>query len=450
MIRRLMSLTPVWVVVAFVAVETPSFAQAGRRERPAPQAEAQKAQPAGPEDAGPQAELAIDVTRDGISAYAVGVDAHEFFAVLARKTGLRLIVDDTVRRRLTVNFGGAKVSEIINDIVTAYGLACSEVDGIFIVSEGIPRTPSSYLLSDIDSIRTQYVLPTRAKALLPVFLQDHVKTNSDQNAVILSAPPPVLEKFREDIAQFDVPAAQIMIEVLMVEFTESSLDQFDLSMDWGNAGKTGQLLSSIGQITVKGIAALPQDFSVRINALQAAGKARIHADPRIATVSGQRASIFIGQQRYISTPVERGGDSRNFIDAGVRLRMTPYTGGEGDILVDLEPEVSTMSALDPITGLPDKTTRTAETMVLVPDGQTIIIGGLMLNELHESRRKIPILGSLPLIGKMFTAKDMDEKQTELVLFVTPRILSQTGHLPEQEEAELKARMLGEEEASEQP
>ena len=187
MVRRLMSLTPVWVVVALVAVETPSFAQAGARERPVAPADAGEAEPA--------EELSIEIGRTGIAAYAVGVDAHEFFAVLARKTGLRLIVDDTVRRKLTVNFTGAKVSEIIDDIITAYGLACSEVDGIFIVSEGIPRTPSSYLLSDIDSIRTQYVLPTRAKALL----QDHVKTNSDQNAVILSAPPAVLEKFRQDI-----------------------------------------------------------------------------------------------------------------------------------------------------------------------------------------------------------------------------------------------------------
>jgi len=395
-------------------------------------------------------DLRIDVTPEGISAYAVAVDAHLFLATLARKTGLRLIVDDTVRRKLTVNYRQAKLMEIIDDIVTAYGLACSEVNGVFMVSEGIPRTPSSYLLSDIDSIQTQYVLPSRAKALLPVFLQDHVKINSDQNAVILSAPPPVLAKFREDIAQFDVPAAQIMIEVLMVEFTDSTMDQFELSLEWDNAGIGGRLLSAIGRITLQGVAALPDAFHAQIKALQADGKARIRANPRIATVSGQEASIFIGQQRYISTPIETDQGSINFIDAGVRLRITPYRGGEGDILVDLSPEVSTMSALDPVTGLPEKTTRTAQTMVLVPDGKTIIIGGLTLHEVHESRRKIPVLGDLPLIGSLFRSKDLDEKQTELVIFVTPRILSQTGHLPEQEEAELRSRMLPEEGAPAQP
>jgi type II secretory pathway component GspD/PulD (secretin) len=409
-----------------------------------------EAKPADPKPAEPEYELSVEVGPEGVSAYAVSCDAHLFFATLAKKTGLRMIVDDTVKRKLTVNFTGAKLTDIINDIVTAYGLACSDVDGIFMVSEGIPRTPSSYLLSDIDSIRTRYVLPSRAKALLPVFLQDHVKTNSDQNSVILSAPPPVLEKFRDDIQQFDIPAAQIMIEVLMVEFTESSLDKFNLELDWNNAGIAGRLLSSIGQIAVKGIAGLPQDFSVRLDALQAAGKARIRAHPRVATVSGQTATIFIGQQRYVSTPIEREGRSTNYIDAGVRLVITPYTGGTGDILVELAPEVSTMSAVDPVTHLPDKTTRTAETNVLVPDGQTIIIGGLMLNELHASQRKIPVLGDLPLIGKLFSAKDKDEKQTELVLFVTPRILSQTGHLPEQEESELMQRMLKDQEPAPQP
>jgi len=464
MIPRSKSLIPAWALVIVLVCQVGLVAQDdspaadvredGAAAKPGGKPEA-KDDEAGKDDKDgkeeeEEYELSIEVGPGGISAYAVSCDAHLFFATLARKAGLRMIVDSTVKRKLTVNFTDAKVSDIITDIVTAYGLACSEVGGIFMLSEGIPRSPSSYLLSDIDSIRTQYVLPSRAKALLPVFLQDHVKTNSDQNAVILSAPPPVLEKFRQDIAQFDIPAAQIMIEVLMVEFTESSLDQFDISVRWANDGLTGRLLSSIGQIIVKGIADLPQDFSVRINALEANGKARIRAHPRIATVSGQYASIFIGQQRYISTPIERGGESINFIDAGVRLRITPYTGGEGDILVDLAPEVSTMSALDPITGLPDKTTRTAETMVLVPDGQTIIIGGLVLNEIHESRRKIPILGDLPLIGQLFRSKDMDEKQTELVIFVTPRILSQTGHLPEQEEAELKARMLGAEEEAPQP
>jgi len=420
---------------------------------PAPSAGSEP-QPAAGNQGAPAApaegDLQIEVTPEGISAYAVGVDAHLFLATLARKTGLRLIVDDTVRRKLTVNFRQAKVMGIIDDIVTAYGLACSEVNGVFMVSEGIPRTPSSYLLSDIDSIQTQYVLPSRAKALLPVFLQDHVKINSDQNAVILSAPPPVLAKFREDIAQFDVPAAQIMIEVLMVEFTDSTLDQFEMSLEWDNAGVGGQLLSAIGQITLRGVAALPNAFHAQIRALQAQGKARIRANPRIATVSGQEASIFIGQQRYISTPIETESGSINFIDAGVRLRITPYRGGEGDILVDLSPEVSTMSALDPLTGLPDKTTRTAQTMVLVPDGKTIIIGGLTLHEVHEGRRKLPVLGDLPLIGSLFRSKDLTEKQTELVIFVTPRILSQTGHLPEQEEAELRSRMLPAEGAPVQP
>ena len=71
----------------------------------------------------------------------------------------------------------------------------------------------------IISIPTQYVLAPTAKSLLPNFLQDHVKINPEANAVILSAPRDVVEKFRRDVAQFDIPSAQIRVSVLMVEFT---------------------------------------------------------------------------------------------------------------------------------------------------------------------------------------------------------------------------------------
>jgi type II secretory pathway component GspD/PulD (secretin) len=82
------------------------------------------------------------------------------------------------------------------------------------VSEGIPRSPSSYLLSDIDAIPTKYVDAANARNLLPVFLQDYVKVNAEQNAVVLSAPRDVLRKFRQDIAQFDIPASQILVDLL--------------------------------------------------------------------------------------------------------------------------------------------------------------------------------------------------------------------------------------------
>ncbi|MBI3944858.1 MAG: type II secretion system protein GspD [Armatimonadetes bacterium] len=405
--------------------------------------------PAGP---GPSAERRLEITvgPDGVSLFAVAADAHEVFTQLGEKASLRIIIDDTVNRKITVRLSNRKPKEVVDSIAAAYGLAASEVSGIFMISEGIPRNPSSYLLSDIDSIRTQYVLATTAKSLLPVFLQDYVKVNQQQNAVVLSAPAEVLKKFREDVQQFDIPAAQIMIDVLMVELTTSDAREWALQFTEDAGHHRVRFEPGAGQVSFGGVAArLPYDFHLRLRALVEKGEARVRANPRIVTVSGQQAEIFMGKQRYISTPVDapRGGGYSgqiNYIDAGVRLAMTPYTGGEGEIIADLEPEVSTMSAPDPKTGLPEKSTRRAQTSVRVRDGETIIIGGLRQREQMATRSKTPLLGDIPLLGGLFRGTHSQSVDTEMLVFITPRILSQTGHLPEAEERAIRDRMLPEE------
>jgi len=123
------------------------------------------------------------------------------------------------------------------------------------------------------------------------------------------------------------------------------------------------------------------------------------------------------------------------------LRMTPWTGGQGEIIVDVRSEISTLSALDPVTQLPEKSTRTADTTVRVKDGQTIVIGGLLQREQQTARSKIPVLGDLPLIGSLFRTKDVRYVQTDLAIFITCRILSPTGHLSEAEEARIRERFL---------
>lgn len=377
-----------------------------------------------------------------LSVFAVGVDAPELFTAIAAKSGLKLVVDDTVSRRVTINVGNMAPREVISTITGAYGLASAEVDGVMMISEGIPRSPSSYLLSDIDSIPTKYVDASNARNLLPVFLQDYVKVNSEQNAVVLSAPQEVLRKFRADIAQFDIPASQILVDLLLVELTDTGLDQFNLDLNYTNNGDAIITDGSTGSLVYRALTTLPDTFSLTLNALQEKGKARVRANPRIATVSGRRASIFVGRQRYIVTPIDTGGGQRNYIDAGVRLAITPYTGGEKQILVDVDAEVSTLSALDPITRLPEKSTRTAKTTVRVGSGQTIVIGGLKQQETRDVKTRVPVLGSLPILGPMlFRSHNRRTTDSELVLFVTPRLLSDTGHLPAEEEDSLKERFL---------
>jgi type IV pilus assembly protein PilQ len=385
--------------------------------------------------------LEIAVTDSTVRLYAVNADAHELFTELAEKAGLQLIVDDTVKRKLTVNLAGKTAREAIDYIVSAYGFSFAEVEGVLLISEGIPKNPSSYLLSSIDSITTKYVQAPQAKSLLPVFLQDHVKINAGQNAVVLSAPRAVLDKFTDDIRKFDQPAAQITLDMLVVELTDTDTNAFDAALGWSRGGLGGFTDSLLGQVGFDAITSLAPDFYVRLTALVSQGKARVRANPYIATVSGQPAEIFIGQQRYLSTPVTITTNDQwttsNYIDAGVRLAMTPLTGGQGEIIVQLDEEISTLSAPDPTTGLPNKTTRTARTIVRVKDGQTIAIGGLRQEETRAHKSRIPILCDIPVLGAFFRSHHLEKVNTDLAIFITPRLLTLSGHRPPEEEKALR-------------
>lgn len=402
--------------------------------KPAAPAAKTDAAPAKTDEAPAPPKLQITSGPGGWTIHAVSVDAQELFMAFAAEAHLPLLIDDSVKRKITIHLVDKSQAEVISTIIDAYGFSCAEVEGVNIVSEGMPKTASSYLLSDIASITTKYVAPAQAKQLLPIFLQQHVMVNTDQNAVVLSGPKPVLDKFREDVAQFDVPAAQIMLDVNVIEFTDVDTDTFAALLGASNANVGVTTDSLTGQLTLTAIADLPTLFLSTLKALVTSRKARVQATTRIATVSGQTASIFIGQQQYLNTPL---GTGENSINAGVSLSMRPLTGGGGEIILDLDEEISTLSAPDAITGLPTKTTRTASTTVRVRDGQTIVTGGLRQAETRSVRRAIPILSEIPLIGGLFKSRKTEKTMVDMAIFITARSLTQTGHLPDEDANAIK-------------
>ena len=145
----------------------------------------------------------------------------------------------------------------------------------------------------------------------------------------------------------------------------------------------------------------------------------------MAVVNGRTAEIFIGAQRFILTQFNGYGQTQTRIqpvDVGVKLSITPLTGGNGEITTRVAPEVSNITELDIQTGLPVLSTRRADTTVRVKDGETIAIGGLTLNQEQTVNSNIPLFGDIPLIGNLFRSKKKNLVQTELVVFVTPRII----------------------------
>ena len=376
-------------------------------------------------------DLSAEVTYDGklISVRAVKADIQELMASIAQKTGLSIAVDDAVSRKVSLNLQNVEPQSAISTIAAAYGLALAPINGILMLTEGVPTDLATYRSSETQSFRIQNGQAGQLSGLLPNFLYSYVKVNGEQNAIVVTAPSQMLEKIGSDLRRVDVPAPQISIEAIAVELSDSN--DLDIGLRLGNPDQNSfdSFDVGAGRVTFNTIGKLPRSFEASLKALELKGKARVRARPQMVVVNGETANLFIGSQRFILTQFNQSGQTQNRIqpvDVGVKLSVTPLTGGNGEITARVAPEVSNITELDLQTGLPVLSTRRSDTTVRVQDGETIVIGGLTLDQEQTTKGKIPLFGDLPLLGGLFRSRKKTTVKTELVVFVTPHILKDNG------------------------
>ena len=376
-------------------------------------------------------DLTAEVSFDGklVSVRAVKADIQELMAAIAQKTGLSIAVDDAVSRKVSLNLQNVEPQNAVSTIAAAYGLALAPVNGILMLTEGVPTDLATYRSSETQSFRIQNGQAAQLSGLLPNFLYSYVKVNGEQNAIVVTAPSQMLAKIGADLRKVDVPAPQISIEAIAVELSDSN--DLDVGLRLGNPDQNSfdSFDVGAGRVTFNTIGTLPRSFEANLKALELKGKARVRARPQMVVVNGETANLFIGSQRFILTQFNQSGQTQNRIqpvDVGVKLSVTPLTGGNGEITARVAPEVSNITELDLQTGLPVLSTRRSDTTVRVQDGETIVIGGLTLDQEQTTNGKIPFFGDLPLLGGLFRSRKKTTVKTELVVFVTPRILKDSG------------------------
>ncbi|HEY3266487.1 MAG TPA: hypothetical protein VGM37_06150 [Armatimonadota bacterium] len=388
----------------------------------------------GPEAVVP-AEAAEVAFADGkLSVHAVKAKLTALLARIGKETQTNVAVDDSVKdREVSMALDGLSVDDTLHGIAGASGLALSLIDGVYMVSDGVPTDLATYHLSSTESFRMKYTRAQAASGLLPTFLYSYLHVNEAQNAVVVTAPNQMLDKIRADFQKIDLTPPQIMIEALAVEVATTD----DMNADLGLASVKPSWMGSsdpvTGNISYSTIGTLPREFQANLNALVAQGKAQVRANPRMAAVNGQDADLFIGQTRFIKVEYVSSGYKQEQIqgvDIGVKLGMRSWTGGNGEITVTLQPEVSNISEIERESGLPVLSTRRAQTTVRVKDGETIMIGGLTQKQEYRTHTKTPLLGDLPLVGLAFRSTKTNKVNSELVIFVTPHILTDKGRLPD--------------------
>lgn len=375
-------------------------------------------------------ELDISMSAGVLSVRALNVSISAFAEALSTATGVRIAVDDEVQRIITMNLPATDLGEVLDVLCRGYGLVCARVGEAYIVSQAVPRVGSRAGALETAVVPLRYLKPRLAVDCLPDFLRRVARESPDYNAVVVTGPDYLVEKVTADLRKLDRPTPQIRVYVTAVAFSdEKQAEQvFGVSAQARSFRATTD--SGGGDVWYATGGGPQEEYLAAVRALEQQGKARIMSSTQVAVVNGKEAALFVGARKLIQVRVStwRGRQEEILmdVDIGTRLRVTPWTGGSGEITMELRPEVGNIVARDPATGMPTLQVRRYRGTVRVADGDTVIIGGLTQHVDVRSRRRIPVLGQLPLVGWLFTSPRRSVETSEVVLLVSARIENTGG------------------------
>jgi general secretion pathway protein D len=364
------------------------------------------------------------------------------FEALSRTTGLNVIFDRDVRNDLktTIFVHDASVEDTVDMI-----LLQSQLDKKVLNANTLFIYPSTaakqkeyqdlkvrvFQLSDADGKTVQNTLKTVLK-LADMSLDD--KTNT----LVVRGTSDMIAVAEKVVAAQDHPDPEVMLEVEVLEVSRDRL--LDLGIEWPNSftvtTPNAATLHDLGHIPTSKWGVSPTQFSVQSHFGLTDNDSKVLASPKIRTRDNQKAKILVGtklaQVTSTVTPSTATAVVTNniqYIDVGIKLDVKPHVYLEGDVGIELTMEVSSVlnkhTISNPTTGdqvVYDIGTRDVTTNLRLRDGETQILGGLLQDNETLSANKVPGLGELPGLDRLFGSNNHEDIRTEVVLSITPHIL----------------------------
>lgn len=281
-----------------------------------------------------------------------------------------------------------------------------------------------------------------------------IKIDPNTNSLIITAPPAEMANLLAIIKRLDIRRPQVMVEAVIAEVSEDNIRELGINFlvdgsDGGPVGfsnldgATGRLVGTINSagaglptpsdggatVALGNITGGSIDFGLLFNAIASDADNNILSTPTIVTLDNEEAEIVVGTNvpfitgQQLSTNNDNPFQTIERQDVGLRLKVKPQINEGDTIKLELEQEVSSVNATS-VTGASDITTstRSINTTVLVEDGQTLVLGGLNDDMITDVVEKVPLLGDIPVVGRLFQFKSKTKSKTNLMIFLRPVIL----------------------------
>jgi len=385
-----------------------------------------------------------------ISMTMKDADLADVMDMMSREQRVNIFVSTDSEEQVSFSLYDMTLPDAIRAIANAAGLAVEHYDGnYFIVDRDEAGKYAPDALTQVQSFELQYTTAEEIQALLQPYLSEYgeITVFNEKNIFLVQDTPEFLRRTALLVRAIDKQPAQILIEAKILEITLTDEDSYGL--DWtkffSKDGGTGDYgTQGLGNPASAGLFFnyTNNNVTVALDALTSQGRVRTLSSPKLLAVENQESSVIIGDRRgySVTTTINQvTSESIEFLESGVILRVTPSVDAAGKILMDVHPEVST-GVIDPLTGIPSQSTTEVTTRMIVPDGQTIFVGGLIKHRIEESKRGVPIISSIPGIGRLFSNRENNRTNTETIVLITPTILGADAEMVDEETIEIIERM----------
>lgn len=403
------------------------------------------------------------------------INIRAVFQLLADFTGINMVVSDKVQGDITLRLNDTPWDQALDIILTTQGLDKRKTGNVILIDTKASldkkeedELKSQQSIEQLEPIRSDLIQINYAKAAdIAILIKDKqnsllsprgkISVDARTNTLWVQDTGLRIEEVRELIKQLDVPVKQVQIEARIVEVNKDFSQ--DLGIKWGvskpthlsgtlaganqlqlPAGLANPATVPIAQRLNLDLIAAPEAaapasvgialaklgdgilLDLELSALESQGQAELISSPSIITTNQQAAVIESGQEIPYQEATSSGATAVSFKKAVLSLKVVPQITPDSKILMDLQINQDADSG-DRVLGVPIILTKQIQTNVLVNNGQTIVLGGIYKQDKNRTIKRIPFLGELPVVGVLFSNKQVRIKNEELLIFITPRIIT---------------------------
>ncbi len=413
------------------------------------------------------------------------IDVRSVLQLIADFTDLNLVASDTVQGNITLRLQNVPWDQALDLVLKTKGLDKRQVGNVLLVAPADEiaarerqELESKRQIAELAPLRREVVQVNYAKASDIAKLFQTVTSSSGQaddrgsiavddrtNNIIAYQTQERLDELRRIVTQLDIPVRQVMIEARIVE---ANVD-YDkaLGVRWGGSftsgnaavyGKDGATTfdtdtgraylpgtDTIGNFTAsEGVAPVPfvdlgaanstaglgigfitnnLILDLQLSAMEKTGNGEIVSQPKVMTADKETAKILRGSEIPYQEASSSGATSTSFKEAALSLEVTPLITPDNRVILEVKVTKDAADFSRAVNGVPPINKNEVNAKVLVADGETVVIGGVFSNTQTQSAEKVPFLGDLPYLGRMFRRDVVADSKSELLIFLTPRILN---------------------------